>query len=151
MNQGCYLFSRLISLISPASFKTCVNRYNGDYKTKHFTCWRQCLCIVLEQLTHRESLSDTILCLHENSKKLYHIGIGEAIAKSTLSVANEKRDWRIYADFTWLLIREAQQLYANEPDQRLDISNPVFAIDASTIDLCLSLFDWANFNQQKLE
>lgn len=149
MNQGCYLFSQLISLISPTSFKTCVKRYNGDYKTKHFTCWRQYLCMIFGQLTHRESLSDTILCLHANTKKLYHIGIGEPIAKSTLSVANEKRDWRIYADFTWLLIREAQQLYANEPDQKLDIGNPVFAIDASTIDLCLSLFDWANFRSTK--
>lgn len=149
MNQGCYLFSQLISLISPTSFKTCVKRYNGDYKTKHFTCWRQYLCMVFGQLTHRESLSDTILCLRANSKKLYHIGIGEAIAKSTLSTANENRDWHIYADFTWILIREAKQLYAGESENEIDISNPIFAIDASTIDLCLSLFDWANFKSTK--
>ncbi len=99
MNQGSYLFSQLISVISPTSFKTCVKRYNGDYKTKHFTCWRQYLCMVFGQLTHRESLSDTILCLKANSNKLYHIGIGDAIAKSTLSTANENRDWRIFADF----------------------------------------------------
>ena len=149
MNQGAYLFSQLISLISPTSFKTCVNRYNGDFKTKHFNCWRQYLCMVFGQLTHRESLSDTILCLKANANKLYHIGIGEAIVKSTLSTANENRDWRIFSDFAWILIKEAQQLYADEKDLELSIDNPVFAIDASTIDMCLSLFQWANFRSTK--
>ena len=149
MNQGTYLFSQLISIISPTSFKTCVKRYNGDYKTKHFNCWRQYLCMVFGQLTHRESLSDTILCLKANSNKLYHIGIGEAIAKSTLSTANENRDWRIFADFAWILIKEAKQLYVAEKDLELSIDNPVFAIDASTIDMCLSLFQWANFRSTK--
>lgn len=149
MNQGTYLFSQLISLISPTSFKTCVSRYKGDYKTKHFNCWRQYLCMVFGQLTHRESLSDTILCLKANSNKLYHIGIGEAIVKSTLSTANENRDWRIFSDFAWILIKEAQQLYADEKDLELSIDNPVFAIDASTIDMCLSLFQWANFRSTK--
>jgi len=101
------------------------------------------------QLTHRESLSDTILCLKANSNKLYHIGIGEVIAKSTLSTANENRDWRIFSDFAWILIKEAQQLYADEKDLELSIDNPVFAIDASTIDMCLSLFQWANFRSTK--
>jgi hypothetical protein len=105
--------------------------------------------MVFGQLTHRESLSDTILCLKANSNKLYHLGIGEAIAKSTLSTANEKRDWRIFADFTWILINEAKQLYAGEKDLELSIDNPVFAIDASTIDMCLSLFQWANFRSTK--
>ncbi len=149
MNQGTYLFSQLISIISPTSFRTCVNRYNGDYKTKHFNCWRQYLCMVFGQLTHRESLSDTILCLKANSNKLYHIGIGEAIAKSTLSTANENRDWRIFSDFAGILIKEAQQLYVGEKDLELSIDNPVFAIDASTIDMCLSLFQWANFRSTK--
>ena len=149
MNQGTYLFSQLISIVSPTSFRTCVNRYNGDYKTKHFNCWRQYLCMVFGQLTHRESLSDTILCLKANSNKLYHIGIGEAIAKSTLSTANENRDWRIFSDFAWILIKEAQQLYVGEKDLELSIDNPVFAIDASTIDMCLSLFQWANFRSTK--
>lgn len=149
MNQGAYLFSQLISLISPTSFKTCVKRYNGDYKTKHFNCWRQYLCMVFGQLTHRESLSDTILCLKANSNKLYHLGIGEAIAKSTLSTANENRDWRIFSDFAWVLIKEAKQLYVGEKDLELSIDNPVFAIDASTIDMCLSLFQWANFRSTK--
>lgn len=149
MNQGTYLFSQLISIVSPTSFRTCVKRYNGDYKTKHFNCWRQYLCMVFGQLTHRESLSDTILCLKANSNKLYHIGIGEAIAKSTLSTANENRDWRIFSDFAWILIKEAQQLYVGEKDLELSIDNPVFAIDASTIDMCLSLFQWANFRSTK--
>jgi len=149
MNQGAYLFSQLISIVSPTSFKTCIRRYKGDYKTKHFNCWRQYLCMVFGQLTHRESLSDTILCLKANANKLYHLGIGEAIAKSTLSTANEKRDWRIFADFTWILINEAKQLYAGDKDLELSIDNPVFAIDASTIDMCLSLFQWANFRSTK--
>jgi len=149
MNQGTYLFSQLISIISPTSFRTCVKRYNGDYKTKHFNCWKQYLCMVFGQLTHRESLSDTILCLKANSNKLYHIGIGEAIAKSTLSTANENRNWRIFSDFAWVLIKEAKQLYVGEKDLELSIDNPVFAIDASTIDMCLSLFQWANFRSTK--
>lgn len=149
MNQGTYLFSQIISLISPTSFKTCVKRYNGDYKTKHFNCWRQYLCMVFGQLTHRESLSDTVLCLKANSNKLYHTGIGKSIAKSTLSTANENRDWRIFSDFAWILINEAKQLYVGEKDLELSIDNPVFAIDASTIDMCLSLFQWANFRSTK--
>lgn len=96
--------------------------------------------MVFGQLTHRESLSDAILCLKANSNKLYHIGIGEAIAKSTLSTANENRDWRIFSHFAWVLIKEAKQLYVNEKDLELSIDNPVFAIDASTIDMCLSHF-----------
>ena len=149
MNQGAYVFSQLISLASPTSFKTCVKRYNGDYKTKHFNCWRQYLCMVFGQLTHRESLSDTILCLKVNSNKLYHIGIGEAIVKSTLSTANENRDWRIFSDFAWILIKEAKALYLNDNNLDLEIDNPVFAIDATVIDMCLSLFNWANFRSTK--
>ena len=149
MNQGAYVFSQLISLVSPTSFNTCVKRYNGDYKTKHFNCWRQYLCMVFGQLTHRESLSDTILCLKVNANKLYHIGIGEAIVKSTLSKANENRDWRIFADFAWILIKEAKSLYVNDNNLDLEIDNPVFAIDATVIDMCLSIFNWANFRSTK--
>ena len=149
MNQGAYVFSQLISLASPTSFKTCVKRYNGDHKTKHFNCWRQYLCMVFGQLTHRESLSDTILCLKVNANKLYHIGIGEAIVKSTLSTANENRDWRIFSDFAWILIKEAKALYLNDNNLDLEIDNPVFAIDATVIDMCLSLFNWANFRSTK--
>ena len=95
MNQGKFVFSQLMALASPTSFTTCTNRYNGNYKAKHFTCWKQFLCMVFGQLTHRESLSDTMLCLTANADKLYHMGIGEAVSLNTLSKANEKRDWQI--------------------------------------------------------
>ncbi|MBU3715202.1 MAG: DUF4372 domain-containing protein, partial [Ferruginibacter sp.] len=101
------------------------------------------------QLTHRESLSDTILCLSANSQKLYHVGIGNSIAKSTLSKANENRNCKIYHDLAMLLIKEAQQLYVNDSDLELEIKNNVFAIDATTIDVCLSAFWWAKFRTTK--
>jgi hypothetical protein len=101
------------------------------------------------QLTHRESLSDTILCVSANSKKLYHLGIGSAISKSTLSKANENRDWRIYQDFALMLIAEAKELYVGDNQLEVDIKNNVFAIDSSTIDLCLTLYPWANFRKKK--
>jgi len=104
MNKGKYAFAQIFEFVSHNDFLKCVNRYNGDYKTKHFSCWKQFLCMAFGQLTHRENLSDTILCLHANSKKLYHLGIGNAISKSTLSKANENRDWRIYQDFHYCLL-----------------------------------------------
>lgn len=149
MNQGQYVFSQLISLISHRSFHTCVKRYKGDHKTKHFSCWKQFLCMAFGQLTHRESLNDTILCLSANSQKLYHIGIGEIISKSTLSKANENRNWHIYADLAKLLMREAKRLYLKDSDLDIEIRNNVFAIDATTIDLCLSAFWWADFRSTK--
>jgi Domain of unknown function (DUF4372)/Transposase DDE domain len=149
MNQGKYVFSQITSLISHTSFNSCVKRYKGDYKTKHFTCWNQFLCMAFGQLTHRESLSDTILCLSANSQKLYHIGIGIAIAKSTLSKANENRDYRIYHDFAMLLIKEAKQLYLNDSNLEVEIKSNVFAIDATTIDVCLNAFWWAKFRTTK--
>jgi len=149
MNQGKYVFSQLMSLISHTSFNSCVKRYKGDYKAKHFSCWNQFLCMAFGQLTHRESLSDTILCLSANSQKLYHIGIGNAIAKSTLSKANENRSWKIYYDLAMLLIKEAKQLYLNDSDLEVEIKNNVFAIDATTIDVCLSAFWWAKFRTAK--
>ncbi len=149
MNEGKFLFSRLISLISHTSFHSCVKRYKGDYKTKHFSCWKQFLCMAFGQLTHRESLSDTILCLSVNEQKLYHLGIGEAVSKSTLSKANENRNWRIYADLTMQLIGEAKKLYINDSDLDIELKNNVFAIDATTIDLCLSAFCWAKFRTTK--
>ena len=110
MNQGKYVFSQLTELISHKSFQTCVNRYDGEYKVKHFSCWRQFLCMSFGQLTHRESLTDAIICLGANSSKLYHLGIGDIVAKSTLSKANENRNWRIFADLAKLLIAEAKSV-----------------------------------------
>jgi hypothetical protein len=148
MNKGQYVFSQILSLASSTSFRTCVNRYNGNYKAKHFTCWKQFLCMVFGQLTQRESLRDTMLCLSANTDKLYHVGIGKAVSLSTLSKANENRDWQIYADYAMVLIAEAKQLYADDQGE-LELNNQVFAIDATVIDLCLSVFSWAKFRTTK--
>lgn len=148
MNQGKFVFSQLMALTSSTSFSTCVNRYNGHYKVKHFTCWKQFLCMVFGQLTHRESLSDTMLCLSANADKLYHLGIGDAVSLGTLSKANEKRDWQIFADFAMVLIAEAKQLYVGDQGE-VELSNEVFAIDATVIDMCLSVFSWAKFRTTK--
>src|SRR5437764_15033919 len=116
MNQGKYVFSQLMGLISHKKFHTLVNRHKGDYKVKDFSCWKQFLCMAFGQLTHRESLSDTILCLKANAGKLYHLGIGQAIVKSTLSNANENRDHRIFSEMAMILIEEAKSLYLTDND-----------------------------------
>lgn len=149
MNQGKFIFSQIMGIVSHKVFNACVNRYNGDYKSKQFSCWKQFLCMAFGQLTHRESLSDTILCLHANAGKLYHLGIGQTIAKSTLSNANESRDHRIYSEIAMILIEEAKSLYLNESDLEVDLKNNVFAIDATVIDVCLSAFSWAKFRTTK--
>ncbi len=149
MNQGKYVFAQIFEFLSHNDFIKCVEKYDGDYKTKHFSCWKQFLCMAFGQLTHRESLSDTILCISANSKKLYHLGIGKSISKSTLSKANENRNWRIYQDFALLLIAQAKILYVGDNQLEIDIKNNVFAIDSTTIDLCLSVYPWAKFRQNK--
>ena len=111
MNQGKMVFAQLMDFASYDVFKWCVKRYNGNYRTKEFTCWRQFLCMSFGQLTHRESVSDTLLCLKLHSDKLYHLGIGKVVNKSTLTRANENRDWRIYQDLALKLIETAKELY----------------------------------------
>jgi hypothetical protein len=149
MNQGKYVFSQLLELVSHKVFYACVKRYKGDFKTKQFSCWKQFLCMAFGQLTHRESLSDTILCLRANAGKLYHLGIGQVIAKSTLSNANESRDCRIFSEMAMILIQEAKSLYLEDSDLEVDLKNNVFAIDATVIDVCLSAFSWAKFRTTK--
>lgn len=149
MFQGSYVFSQIMSLISHKQFQAIVSRHQGDYKVKDFSCWKQFLCMAFGQLTHRESLSDTVLCLKANSGKLYHLGIGNIIAKSTLSKANENRSCQIYEDLAMLLIKEAKGLYLFDTDLEVVLKNNVFAIDATTIDLCLSAFYWATFRSTK--
>ncbi len=149
MNKEKYIFSQLIELVSWTSFQTIVKRYNGDYKVKDFSCWKQFLCMVYGQLTHRESISDTLICLDANADKLYHMGIGKIIAKSTLTKANENRSYRIYEDLAMLLIQQAKQLYQGSSLLDINLQNNVFAIDATTIDLCLSSFYWASFRKTK--
>lgn len=130
-------------------FKWCVKRYNGNYRTKEFTCWRQFLCMSFGQLTHRESVSDTLLCLKLHSDKLYHLGIGKVVNKSTLTRANENRDWRIYQDFALKLIETAKELYKSTNQLDVNLKGRVFAIDATVIDLCLAVFWWASFRSTK--
>lgn len=149
MNRGKYVFSQLMSFVDHNDFLACVKRYQGDYKVKEFTCWKQFLCMAFGQLTHRESLSDTAICLSANADKLYHAGIGTSFSKSTLSKANENRDWRIYEDLGMLLIAEAKKLYINDNELEVTLKNNVFAIDATTIDVCLSLMPWAKFRKAK--
>jgi hypothetical protein len=149
MNGGKYVFSQIMDLVSSTSFQTLVTRHKGEYKVKEFTCWKQFLCMAFGQLTHRESLSDTLMCLKVNTHKLYHLGIGELVANSTLSRANENRPCLIYEELAMLLIKQAKQIYLGENDLEVQLKNNVFAIDATTIDLCLSTFYWANFRSTK--
>ncbi len=149
MNQGKYIFSQVMGLISHKQFQTLVSRHRGDHKVKDFRCWKQFLCMAFGQLTHRESLSDTILCLKSNAGKTYHLGIGNVVSKSTLSVANENRSYRIYYDLAMLLIKQAKQLYVGDSNLEIELENNIFAIDATTIDLCLSTFYWATFRSTK--
>jgi hypothetical protein len=149
VNSGKFVFSQIMGLVSSTSFQTLVTRHKGDYKVKDFSCWKQYLCMAFGQLTHRESLSDTILCLKANADKTYHLGIGDVVAKSTLSTANENRSYLIYYDLAMLLIKQAKQLYLGDSDLEIELENNVFAIDATTIDLCLSTFYWATFRSTK--
>lgn len=149
MNEGKYVFSQIMELVSYKKFQTLVNRHSGEYKVKDFSCWKQFLCMAFGQLTHRESLSDTIMCLKANAGKMYHLGIGEVVAKSTLTKANENRSYLIYQELAMLLIKEAKQLYLTDDDLEVSLKGNVFAVDATTIDLCLSTFYWATFRSTK--
>lgn len=149
MNQGKYVFSQIMGLIPYKQFQTIVNRHFGDYKVRDFSCWKQFLCMGFGQLTHRESISDTILCLKANANKMYHFGIGDVVAVSTITRANENRSCLIYEELAMLLIKEAKQLYLDDDDLEVSLKSNVFAIDATTIDLCLSAFYWAAFRSTK--
>ena len=138
-----------MGLVSSTSFQTIVNRHFGDYKVRGFSCWKQFLCMAFGQLTHRESISDTVLCLKANADKMYHLGIGQVVAVSTIARANETRSFQIYEDLCMLLIKEAKQLYLLDDNLDVSLKGNVFAIDATTIDLCLSAFHWATFRSTK--
>jgi len=148
MNYGQTIFSQLMDFMPTYEFNQCVKRYNGNYKIKNFTCREQFLCMAFAQLTYRESLRDIQACLRAANKKLYHMGIRSKISRNTLAHANQTRDWRIYADFAQILIREARKLYANE-DFGVQLEQTVYALDSTIIDLCLSLFPWALFRKKK--
>jgi hypothetical protein len=148
MNSGKTIFAQLMDFLSGYEFRQCVERYRGHYKIKSFTCWDQFLCMAFAQLTYRESLRDIQACLRGYQEKLYHMGIRGKVSRNTLAHANQVRDWRIYADFAQVLIAQARRLYANE-DFGLELEEAVYALDATTIDLCLSVFPWAKFRQRK--
>lgn len=149
MNSGKTVLAQLMMFKSDFQFKRCVDRYKGDFRTRKFTCSEHFLVMSFAQLTARESLRDIENSLTAFSSKLYHSGLRSATAKSTLAEANEKRNWRIYADYAQVLIKQARPLYADDPNFRLDIDNMVYALDSTTIDLCLSLFPWAKFRTTK--
>ncbi len=148
MYEGQIVFSQLIEFLPKHEFRKYVDHYQGNYYVKSFSCWDQFLCMAFAQLTYRESLRDIESCLRSLKNKLYHMGIRGNISRSTLAYANEKRDWRIYADFAQILIHEAKKLYINEKFG-VDINETVYAFDSTTIDLCLSMFPWAKFRKQK--
>ena len=148
MNTGHTVFSQIMDLLPHWDFRNCVKRYQGNRKTQTFSCMDQFLCMAFAQLTYRESLRDIEVCLRGNLSKLYHMGIRSRISRSTIADANENRDWRIYADFAQILISIAKELYAKD-DFGITLEAEVYALDSTTIDLCLSLFPWARFRHTK--
>jgi hypothetical protein len=148
MHSGKILFSQLMDYIPTYEFLKCVERYRGNYKIKSFSCRDQYLCMAFAQLTYRESLRDIEACLRAAHVKLYHMGIRGKVSRNTLAHANEVRDYRIYEDFTKILISTARRLYVNDPFG-VELEQTVYALDSTTIDLCLSLFPWAEFRRRK--
>lgn len=148
MNAERTVFAQVMDHLPLSEFRNCVRRYRGHYKVQKFSCLDQFLCMAFAQLTYRESLRDIEACLRAMKSKLYHMGIRAHVSRSTLAYANENRDWLIYADFAQVLIAMAKNLYAHE-DLGLDLEATVYALDSSTIDLCLSLFPWARFRETK--
>jgi len=148
MNTGRTLFAQLMDFLPLHQFRKCVQRYQGGYKVQSFSCLDQFLCMAFAQLTYRESLRDIESCLRAAGPKLYHMGIRSRVCRSTLADANEQRDWRMYADFAQVLIAIAKDLYANE-DFGIQLDSTVYALDSTTIDLCLSLFPWARYRRTK--
>lgn len=149
MHQGKYVFSQVMDLIPRHYFKLCVDRYSGDARISELSCWQQFLAMSFGQLSHRTSLRGIVVCLSAQRAKLYHLGLRNKIARSTLSDANNSRDFRIYRDFAEFLIEKARRLYLEDNDFCLELDHTVYALDATTIDLCLSLFSWAHFRKKK--
>jgi hypothetical protein len=148
VNSGRTVFSQILDHLPWYEFQKCVARYRGDYQQKSFSCWDQYLAMAFAQLTYRESLRDIEACLRSMSGKLYHAGFRGRVARTTLADANESRDWRIYADFAQVLIGIARPLHAHDPIG-VDLDQSLYALDSTTIDLCLSVFPWARFRKHK--
>ena len=148
MYAGTTIFAQIMNLLPWRRFQTCVARYQGDYKVKTFKCAEHFRVMAFAQLTYRESLRDIEACLRALDSRLYHMGIKSTISRNNLAHTNENRDWRIYADFAQILVSRAKALYANEP-LGIDLQSTVYALDSTTIDLCMSLFPWARFRRTK--
>jgi len=148
MNIGRIVFAQLMDFVPVYEFRQCVEHYNGNYKIKTFSCRDQFLCLAFAQMPYRESLQDIEACLRVAKAKLYHVGIRGKISRNTLAHANETRNWRIYADFSQVLIKTAREPYAGE-DLGVELDRTVYALDATIVDLCLSIFPWAKFRKGK--
>ena len=148
MYAGRLIFKQVMDFMPLPAFRRCVEKYKGDFNVKTFSCLDQFLCMAFAQITHRESLRDIEICLRSQNKKLYHMGIRGRVSRSTLAEANEKRDWRIYSEFAQSLIGTARKLY-REDSFLEELNETVYALDATTIDLCLSVFPWAPFRKSK--
>ena len=149
MNQGKYVFAQLIEFLSHNDFFRRVAKYDGNYKVKIFTCWHQLLYMIFGQLSNRDSLSDLITCLQSQQNKSYHLGMGKGTSKANIAKANENRDYRIYESFAMTLVAQAQKLAIPFESFDLSIKEPVYAIDATVIDLCLNVFWWGKFRKHK--
>ena len=143
MNSGKYVFAQILQFVNKYEFEKCVDRYKGNHRVRGLNCWNQFVQLFFGQLTSLNSLRDICTCLKAHKKKLYHLGIKQNVNQSTLSRANERRDWRIFADFGDYLIKTVRPLYANTPIPNVDIENDVFALDSTTISLSIKLFSWA--------
>ena len=148
MNSGHTVFRQLLQYLPRHEFNVCVHRYRGEYWAKSFSTFDQFLCLAYAQMTGRESLRDIETCLNSHQEKLYHIGFRGDVSRTTLADANERRDWRIFQDFGQILIGLAQELYKGDP-LAIELKQPLFAFDSTTIDLCLTLFPWAEFRKTK--
>ena len=143
MNSGKYVFAQILQFVNKYEFEKCVSRYKGDHRVRDLNCWNQFIQLFFGQLTSRNSLRDICLCLKAHKNKLYHLGIKQNVNQSTLSRANENRDWRIFADFGEYLIKTVRPMYSDSPIPNVDIDNDVFALDSTTVSLSLKLFTWA--------
>jgi len=148
MNTGKTVFAQLMEHVPKYEFGKCVDRYGGEIRVRKFSCWDQFCCMAFGQLTFRQSLRDIEACLRSMQSKLYHMGIRGKVARSTLADANENREWRIYSDFAQVLITTARKLYLND-EIGVRLKKTVYALDSTTIDLCLALFPWAHFRRHK--
>jgi Domain of unknown function (DUF4372)/Transposase DDE domain len=149
MNQGKYVFAQIVEFLPRRAFDTCVTHYRGNNYVRHFTCWHQLLCMMFGQLCNRESLSDLILCIQAHQSKAYHLGLSSGISKNNLAKVNQRRDYRIYAEYAYVLIGIARKLSISAEDFDSDIESNVYAFDATIIDLCISVFWWARFRKTK--